>query len=58
MLLSFAVIIVACGISLLGLLLPYGGYIAYGLILVLSILGNYLFHRYYLKPSKILFKSI
>ena len=58
MLLSFAVIIVSCAISLLGLLLPYGGYIAYGLILVLSILGNYLFHRYYLKPSKVLFKSI
>ena len=58
MLLSFAVIIVACAISLLGLLLPYGGYIAYGLILVLSILGNYLFHRHYLKPSKVLFKSI
>ena len=58
MLLSFAVIIVSCGISLLGLFLPYGGYIAYGVILVLSILGNYLFHRHYLKQSKELFKSI
>ena len=58
MLISMAIIVVTVGICLLGLLLPYGGYIAYGVILVLSVIANLLFHKHYQKSSKQLFKSI
>ena len=57
-LVSFAVIIVLGIIGVVFIFVPYGGYIAYSIFLILSLLGNFLFHKHYQKSSKVLFKSI
>ena len=57
-LVSFAVIIVLGIIGVVFIFVPYGGYFAYSIFLILSLLGNFLFHKHYQKSSKVLFKSI
>ena len=58
MLLSFVVIVIIVVLCIIFSAVPFGGYIAYAISLLLSVVGNFLFHRYYQKDSRKLFKSI
>lgn len=58
MLLSFVVIAIIVVLCIIFMAVENGGYIAYAISLIASILGNYLFHRYYSKSSKEVFKAI
>ena len=58
LLLSFVVIAIIVVLCIIFIAVPFGGYIAYAISLVLSIIGNVLFHLHYKKPAKVLFKTI
>ena len=60
MLACFAIIIgvVIIEIIITSLNLPLAGYVLAGIIFILSLIGNYLFYRYYSRGSKVIFDNI
>ena len=57
-LLSYGVIAIIAVLCIIFSAVLFGGYIAYAISLLISVAGNYLFHKHYQKKAKELFKAI
>ena len=58
MLLSYGVIAIIAVLCIIFSAVQFGGYIAYAILLLGSVVGNLVFHKHYQKKAKELFKAI